>query len=169
MTMATGATLVTTVTSASGSTKWHGGFVLGELVDPNSFISEEATLSGAKLLGQNIERVARVGADILGVGMTLNRPVTIAIPAPVNMDYRVITSEDGLNWSPATAGIINSGASGKVSFETTHFSYFALVSAVAPVAPTCSITANNTNPLNGTPVTLSWSSMNATSASISGL
>jgi hypothetical protein len=50
MTMGTGTTLVTTVTSSTGSTKWHGGFVIGESIDPNSFISETAALSGARLL-----------------------------------------------------------------------------------------------------------------------
>ena len=60
--MSTGATLVTTITSASRSSKWHGGFVMGERVDPNSFISEAATLSGATLLGQNVERIVRAPA-----------------------------------------------------------------------------------------------------------
>ena len=42
--MSTGSTTVNTITSSSGSKNWYGGFVVGELVDPTSFISERARM-----------------------------------------------------------------------------------------------------------------------------
>lgn len=165
-------TAVTSVATQSGTSVWNGGFVLGDLIDPAQFISKDAKIAsdGTLLSNMNIEQIAKVGADTLGVGMSLNQPVTLSIPATPNKVYRVITSEDGLNWSTVGANSdVSSGTNGKVSFNTQNFSYFALVLPTPIVPPTCTITASSIAVTNGTPVILNWASQNAVSATLSPL
>ncbi len=161
-----GTTAVTSVVSASGSIRWHGGYILGELIDPSVFVSEKATLSGASLSAMNIEKIARVGADTLGVGMRLSQNVTLSFPVNTVTPYRILSSEDGLNWSELAPSV--TPVNGRVSFSTPHFSLFAAVSTVAPLPPSCTISASNTTPMNGTPITLSWSASNTQSISLAG-
>lgn len=62
------------------------------------------TNDGTSVSTMNIEKMVKIGADTLGVGMELNRPITVSVPATANQQYRVITSEDGLNWSLVGSG-----------------------------------------------------------------
>lgn len=66
LTLGTGATRVDSLASASGSVTWNGGFILGEAVDKNFFISSgSVTNTGLTLSGANIEKIIKVGADTL--------------------------------------------------------------------------------------------------------
>lgn len=153
----------------SGTSTWNGGFVLGDLIDPRTFISESAkiTSDGAVLSAMNIEKIIKIGADTLGVGMELNKPITVTVPATANKEYRVITSEDGLNWSNVGSGaLVPSGVSGKASFRTQKFSYFALVVPAPVIPPSCSIVASTNQVMNGGSTMLTWTSQNAKSASL---
>lgn len=62
------------------------------------------THDGTSVSTMNVEKMVKIGADTLGVGMELNRPITVSVPATANQRYRVITSEDGLNWSLVGSG-----------------------------------------------------------------
>lgn len=94
-----------------------------------NFLSERATLSGTtnKMNTLQVEKIVRVGADVLGVGMSLSQAVKIQVPVSGNKQYTVYTSEDGFSWSPQENGNSLTSQGGKLSFQTNHFSYFALV------------------------------------------
>lgn len=102
--------------------------------------------------------------------MELSRSVTVTVPVTANKEYRVITSEDGINWSSIASGaLIASGSAGRVSFDTLRFSYFALVLPTPIVPPTCSISATPAQVMNGGSVSLNWSTQNTISASLGGI
>ena len=78
--LGTGATRVDSLASASGSVTWNGGFILGQAIDKNFFISSgSVTNTGLALSGANIEKIIKVGADTLGVQMNLNQNVTLSV------------------------------------------------------------------------------------------
>lgn len=69
--------------------------------------------------------------------MNLNQPVTLSITGMTsNNAYTILRSEDGLSWVPVGTGSINAGT---LTFSTSTFSYFALVSGdpviVTPPTP----------------------------------
>ncbi len=144
--------------------------MLGDSIDPSRFVSQDAKLvsDGTPLSDINVSKIVKIGADVLGVRMDLNRPVRISISANPQTEYRVLASEDGLSWSVVgSGGTYVSDGSGSVAFETDHFSYFALT--LPPAAPTCTITATPAQVTNGAQSTLNWSSQNSVSASLSGI
>jgi hypothetical protein len=168
----TGLTAVQKVQSSSGTTTWNGGFVLGDVADLGTFVSDGAKMTndGTSISTMSIEKMVKIGADTLGVGMELNRPITVSVPVTANKQYRVITSEDGLNWSLVGSGSkLSSGAEGKLAFRTQRFSYFGLVVAPPAILPSCSISASASQVTNGSSVTLTWSSQNALQASLDGV
>lgn len=80
LTMGTGTTRIDSLTSVSGSVTWNGGYILGEAIDKNSFLSSGAlTNTGLSLSGMNIEKIIKVGADTLGVQLNLNQNVTLSV------------------------------------------------------------------------------------------
>ncbi len=78
--LGTGTTRVDSLASVSGSVTWNGGFILGEAIDKNFFVSSgSVTNTGLTLSGANIEKIIKVGADTLGVQMNLNQNVTLGV------------------------------------------------------------------------------------------
>ncbi len=113
----------------------------------------------------NIVQLNKIGADRIGVGMKLNKNVQLAFTNIMNSgSYRVITSDDGINWSDVegTGQMYQPDFQRKISFQTDHFSYFALL-ADAPVTtpPTCSMNISPSNVQNGTNAVMSWSLINS--------
>lgn len=133
--LGTGTTQVTSLASASGSITWNGGFILGEAIAKDFFLSSGSlTNTGVPLSSLNIERIIKVGADTIGVQMNLNQPVTLSISGVTStLPYSVLRSEDGLLWTSIGTGAVTEGV---LRFPTSSFSYFALVPATpAPVTP----------------------------------
>ncbi len=168
LTTQTGATNVVALT-ASGTLTWNGGFVLGENVDPSRFLSDRAVTSsgGTMLRSMNVAKIVKIGADTLGVGMELDRSVVVSFSgmAP-SSEFRILRSEDGINWVDQMNSTTFSNASGRLAFATDKFSYFAAVSVVPPPAPTCTVSANPASVTNGSSVTLSWTTSDASSATL---
>lgn len=97
----TGTTFMTYLRSASGSRIWNGGFIAGELLDPLTFIASGSYVIDlqAPLSYFTIDRIGRVGADTLGVGIDLSQDVTLTFTGlTANTDYLILTSEDGISW-----------------------------------------------------------------------
>lgn len=110
----------------------------------------------ASLSQFQVEKIVRIGADRLGVGMTLNQPVEIEIAGMQSgKNYMIISSEDGIRWSQHEVPTQVANMSGSVVFPTTHFSYFAL--AENNDYPLCSLESNTSIIRNGSEITLSWS------------
>lgn len=162
----TGATHVRALT-ASGTLTWNGGFILGETVNPATFLSDKAmAMSGSTALrSMNVAKIVKVGADTLGVGMELDQSVVLSFTgvAP-SSEFRILRSEDGISWIDQSGSTIFSNASGRLAFATDKFSFFAAVSVVPPSAPTCSVTAAPTSVTNGNSVVLNWNSTDSSSA-----
>lgn len=62
ITTGTGLTAVQRISTQSGAATWNGGFVLGDSVDPVTFVSQDAKMSvgGALLSAMNIEKIVKV-------------------------------------------------------------------------------------------------------------
>lgn len=161
-----GLTNVTELTSSSGNLTWNGGFILGELIDRDLFLPRNAVLlPNSELLDHTrVARLIKLGADKLWIGMKLSQSLRLEftnVPSPEK--YRVITSEDGVNWTDLewSGSEYQRNAGGSIIVSTNHLSYFALLSqSVVIPAPTCTLTANPTSVYNNTPTTLSWSIQN---------
>ncbi len=155
--------------NASGSLTWNGGFVLGEEVDAGRFLSDRAVAvsDSAKLRSLNVAKIVKVGADTLGVGMELDRSVILSFTgvAP-SSEFRILRSEDGIRWIDQSASNVFSDANGRLAFATDSFSYFAAVAIAPPPLPTCSVSATPASVTNGSTVTLSWTSSDASSATL---
>lgn len=168
LTTQTGATNVVALT-ASGTQVWNGGFVLGENVDPSRFLSDRAVTSsgGTTLRSMNVAKIVKIGADTLGVGMELDRSVVVSFSgmAP-SSEFRILRSEDGINWVDQSNSTTFSNASGRLAFATDKFSYFAAVSVVPPPVPTCTVSATPATVTDGNSVTLSWTTSDASSATL---
>lgn len=132
LTMGSGTTRVDSLSSTSGSTVWNGGFILGEAIDKNFFLSSGSlTNTGVPLSSLNIEKIIKVGADTLGVQMNLNQSVTLNVSGMVStLPYTILRSEDGVVWSSISTA---SASGGILQFPTSTFSYFALVPATPVV------------------------------------
>jgi hypothetical protein len=65
----TGATYVTSLDAASGALTWYGGFVIGEDVATGTFLPTYAKVvdMGLDLKEFRVDKLARVGADVLGI------------------------------------------------------------------------------------------------------
>jgi len=65
----TGTTYVTSLDTASGALTWYGGFVIGEDVATGTFLPTYAKVvdMGLDLKDFRIDKLARVGADVLGI------------------------------------------------------------------------------------------------------
>lgn len=113
----------------------------------------------------NVAKIVKVGADVLGVGMELDRNVTLSFSglAP-SSEFRILRSEDGISWIDQSVSHVFSDSSGRISFPTSRFSYFAAVSVAPPPAPTCSVAATPASVTDGASVTLNWNSTDAVSA-----
>lgn len=115
----------------------------------------------------NVAKIVKVGADTLGVGMELDRSVVLSFAgvAP-SSEFRILRSEDGINWVNQSVSNVFSDANGRLAFLTDSFSYFAAVSIAPPPVPTCSVSASPTSVTNGASTTITWSSSNASSATL---
>lgn len=168
LTTQTGATNVVALT-ASGTLTWNGGFVLGENVDPSRFLSDRAVTSSGStsLRSMNVAKIVKIGADTLGVGMELDRNVVVSFSdmAP-SSEFRILRSEDGINWVDQSNSTTFSNASGRLAFATDKFSYFAAVSVVPPPVPTCTVSATPASVTDGNSVTLAWTASDASSATL---
>lgn len=165
--LASGSTQVTELTSSSGNLIWNGGFILGERMNRDYFIPSNARIisDGTPVQKERVRSLMKIGADKLGVGMKLNQNVEIEFTnIEPNTGYRAITSEDGIHWSDmeAPGKEYQADGSGSILVPTDHFSYFALLGSTPTQAPpTCTMDLNPTTATNGTPVTLTWNILNA--------
>jgi uncharacterized protein (DUF1800 family) len=164
----TGATYITELhTTSTGTIVWNGGFVIGEDMDPSTFLPTNAKVTdmGLGLENFQVEKVIRVGSDTLGVGMNLSRPVTLTLTGVTpSKGYLLLTSEDGINWSRHSTPAVTTDGSGMVSFTTDHFSLFAL--AVEPPTPICNFSIDPTTLANGAPANITWSTLSASGVMI---
>ncbi|NDK07809.1 DUF1800 family protein [Candidatus Gracilibacteria bacterium] len=134
MTFGTGETSISTLTNSG---VWNGGFVLPKFINKNEFFSEESVFNGQKLKNLNVEKLLKVGADTLGVGMQLNQDVKIEIPVSnTTGTYKIVTSEDGLNWTELARKNETVLSGSTLGFYTNKFSYFALVEGTNTVDTT---------------------------------
>lgn len=148
----TGLTAITSLTSSSGSLAWSGGFILGEAVTPSNFLARGATIVGSGILtADRIARMIKIGADVLGVGMRLNKSVSIEVGGlTASTRYDLVSSEDGIAWTRHGSGSITADLSGKARFDTDHFTYFAFVTpVVVPVVVTPVVTPPVSGGSNG--------------------
>lgn len=105
---------------------WDWWFVLLEDIDIESFIDNEATLWVNNIEDLRIDKIVKVWADTLWVGMNLNKPVEINIPwLSRSKNYAVLSSEDWILWDQIERNNINKSGS-DLSFSTDHFTFFAL-------------------------------------------
>jgi hypothetical protein len=156
----------TAVTSLTGTgLVWQGGFVLGEGYSGADFFGTGSlSSSGGAIPVSAVSRVAKIGADVPGVGMRLSQSVAVTMSgAAPGASYRVYRSEDGRTWDNITSGDrIAADAMGRVTFATDRFSYFALVSAT----PVCQISFDVPSAPVGQAVALSYAVSNASTAQI---
>ncbi|GAB0174409.1 MAG: hypothetical protein HHAS10_02880 [Candidatus Altimarinota bacterium] len=172
---ASGITHVTDLTTTSGSLAWKGGFILGEKVDRDLFIPDNATIvSENKILQrESIISLIKIGADVRGIGMNLNQPIGLEFRSLIPKEnYRVLTSQDGISWDDVESGKSYTGSTnGSIYVETSHFSYFAVVLAngIIESIPTCTISASPVSVFNGSGTTLSWAIQNTLTGTLSPL
>lgn len=125
MTFGTGETSISTLTN---SWVWNWGFVLPKFINKNEFFSEESVFNWQKLKNLNVEKLLKVWADTLWVWMQLNQDVKIEIPVSnTTWTYKIVTSEDGLNWTELARKNETVLSGSTLGFYTNKFSYFALV------------------------------------------
>ncbi|MDD5213258.1 MAG: DUF1800 family protein [Candidatus Gracilibacteria bacterium] len=130
--LGTGATYIDRL---SGSGTWNGRFVLGDILDKNIIFSSGATTnSGEKLRDLTVDKLIKIGADTIGVGLKLDRNINVEVSGlKTSTNYRVVSSEDLQNWTYMTG--ITSDSTGKANFSTNHFTYFALIDTTPVVVP----------------------------------
>jgi uncharacterized protein (DUF1501 family)/uncharacterized protein (DUF1800 family) len=126
ITLNTGTGTVVNALVTNTWTTWDGTFYLPSDIPVWDFISEDSKLWTKKLKNFRIDKLIKVGADTLWVGMNLNKPVQINIPwISASKNYVILFSEDGNTWEIlANANITK--ASGWLTFSTDHFTYFAV-------------------------------------------
>lgn len=117
--------------------KWNWWFLLPKYLNVWENISNETSFSWSKLKNLNIEKLLKIWSDVVWVWMNLSQKVVISLPINKNTwKYRVLTSEDLLNWSEIP-NIIKS--EWKIYFATNSFSYFAVYNeedvVIPPVIP----------------------------------
>ena len=138
------------------------------MLDSPSFFPKNATLSGNLISRYTLYKAFHMGADTLGVGMDLNRAITVQVAnLTPNQSYKIATSDNGTTWTDLTGSGVTADTDGTVSFRTGHLGYFAVISGSIIQAPTCTIQADTVSPLTGQPVNLSWNSTQADSANLS--
>ncbi|MDD2907278.1 MAG: DUF1800 family protein [Candidatus Gracilibacteria bacterium] len=120
-------TYVNNLFSSSTGTIWNGGFVVPQEINKEYFLAKNSNYNGELLSKYTIDKIIKVGADQLGVGMKLNKNVTIKIPnLDVSKNYTVLSSEDGINWIRENNSRISKNG-GNLDLIVNHFTYFALV------------------------------------------
>lgn len=160
-------TFSTGLTSRTPGMVWYWWFILWEKINRDTFWPTNALLTSENQLipVANIAQVNKIGPDVIGMGMKLNQKLTLSF---TNLSwsgkYRVISSQDGITWSDVegTGQMYQPDFQGKISFQTDHFSYFALL-ADAPVTtpPTCSMNISPSSVQNGTNAIVTWSLTNS--------
>lgn len=107
-------------------TTWDGTFYLPTEIPAWDFISKDAKMGTKKLKNFRINKLIKVGADTLWVGMKLNKSVDINIPwISPSKNYVILYSEDGDSWEKLANANIKK-VSGWLTFTTDHFTYFAV-------------------------------------------
>ncbi len=118
----------TSISSLTNSWVWNWGFMLPKFINKNEFFSEESVFNWQKLKNLNVEKLLKVWADTLWVWMQLNQDVKIEIPVTnTAWTYKIVTSEDGINWTELARKNDTVLSGSTLSFYTNKFSYFALV------------------------------------------
>lgn len=126
---------ITHVTSSSGTTLWNGDFIAPRKINKKHFLRKNAQFNGLEFSKMNIDSLVKVGAWNIGVGMKLNKKVTLDIPTTlVWKTFTVLSSEDGLVWTAIPASDLTQEA-GKIKVKTDHFSYFIVVESDSSGAP----------------------------------
>ncbi len=113
----------------------------------------------------NILRINKIGPDVRGIGLKLSQPVMLSFTNLTGSEkYRVITSEDGIIWNDVeqSGKLYQADKNGEITFQTNHFSYFALLADVPVVTPpNCSMTFTPTTIQNGDTTVVRWSLTNS--------
>ncbi len=160
-------TNVIELTTATGTMNWRWGFVFGQPIDKNLFIPSTATITsdGRNIPVQNISHLFRIGADLRWVWMKLNQRVSIEFSGvPLGERYRVISSQDGINWSDveSSGATYSPSLTGSITVSTDHFSYFALFAgSILIPPPSCTISISPNTVTNGSGAILSWNMTNS--------
>lgn len=119
-------TYISDLTTWSGITTWNGTFVIPQLINKGFFITENSEYNSQKLSQLKIEKLIKVWADKLWVGMKLNRNVTIQVPwLDTTKSYGIIYSEDGETWERHETNLTRLWTN--FEFTTNHFTYFAII------------------------------------------
>lgn len=110
----TGITQATAIISLTGSIVWNGGFVLGEILNPSTFLPKEAIQldDGVSLSNFTTVRLIHIGTDVLGLDVELNQPIVLTQSGFIpNAGYLIMSSIDGYNWKyePAKTVTTDSG------------------------------------------------------------
>jgi hypothetical protein len=116
----------------------------------------------------------KVGPDTRGIGMRLNQSIGIEFRNLLpNEQYRVLTSVDGVSWNDVDGAnpIYRADQTGIIVANTTDLGYFAVFSTanIVDIPPTCTITVNPRNVVNGASATLSWTLQNVQTGALSPL
>jgi len=127
--------------TVSGDQNWDGR-INPPLIQSEVMISNRgAPVRGSafRLTRDNVEVIVKVGSD--GSVLTFSHPVTLSVPVglPDGATLQVYYSADGENWEVFNQGQAYAVQDGKISFATSHFTYFALVQeaggVLRPAAP----------------------------------
>lgn len=118
-------TLVESLESSTWTT-WDGTFILPTEIPVSDFLDEEWNFWVNKLKDLRVEKVIKVWADTLWVGLKLNKPVQITVPwVTTNKNHTILYSEDGQIWKQLeNANVTKNGWT--LRFNTSHFTYFAI-------------------------------------------
>ncbi len=128
MRFGTGETSISTL-QWSGDVIWNGWFLLPKEIEKQYFLTKKALYQWTALSYFYIDKILKIWADTLWVGMKLNQKVGISFPVnDTTKEYRILRSEDGISWQDIVWTDIVP-INGRLSFETDHFSFFAVVEA----------------------------------------
>lgn len=120
-------TFIEELTSTSTWSVWNWGFTIPKEINKNFFFSSNSKFNNQELNKLKVERLIKVWADTLWIGMKLNKDVILRIPWINNSkNYGVLSSEDGVNWNRENALSIQKDWT-NLNITTDHFTYFAIV------------------------------------------
>ena len=123
-------TIVKSLETSTGTT-WDGTFILPNEISVWDFLDWEWNFWTNKLKNLHVEKIIKVWADTLWVGLTLNKPVTINVPwINSSKNYTILYSEDGQNWKQLeNSNVVKNSTN--LSFNTSHFTYFAIAESIS--------------------------------------
>lgn len=125
----------TYIEKLTGSGTWNWGFRLWDILNKKLLFSSWAeTSSWEKMRNLNVEKLIKIWADTMWIGLKLDRNIDVEISdLKSNTQYRLVYSTDTLNWNYMSD--ITTDSYGRAKFSTDHFTYFAFIDNTAPIIP----------------------------------